>query len=236
MSSVPDLGSEARTKQVNRFFVSNGSSYDWVVLLMSLGADPYWKRRLLARVPPSRDVLDLACGTGIVTCKLARRYPDARIVGVDLTEDFLQMARQKAARQHLNAEFVHANAETVPLQPEAFDCIVSSYLPKYVEAGRLLDNVFPALRPGGVIVLHDFTYPKWWLPRWAWHSYLPLANVFWPLFFPGWKTALRELPELITRTRWVEDFEAGLRQRGCVDVRIEYLTYGSTAIVSAKKG
>jgi demethylmenaquinone methyltransferase/2-methoxy-6-polyprenyl-1,4-benzoquinol methylase len=227
---------EVRTQRVRRFFESKGRSYDRVVLLMSLGVDPYWKRRILARVPrEARDVLDLACGTGIVTCRLGRRQPGVRIVGVDLTEDFLEIARQKAARQGLHAEFLHANAETVSLPPAAFDCVLSSYLPKYVDVDSLLNNVVPALRPGGVIALHDFTYPTLWVARWGWRCYLRLSRVFWPPFFPDWKTTLAELPELIIRSRWVEDFSAGLRARGFVDVKIEFLTYGSGAIVSAKK-
>jgi demethylmenaquinone methyltransferase/2-methoxy-6-polyprenyl-1,4-benzoquinol methylase len=156
-------------------------------------------------------------------------------VGVDLTEDFLQIAREKCARLNMNTEFLHANAETVALPPAAFDCIVSSYLPKYVDVDRFLDNIEPSLRPGGSIVLHDFTYPRRKLALLSWHCYLRLAGVFWPPFFPGWKRTLKELPGFIAGSRWVEDFEAGLRARGFVDLRIEDLTYGSAAILSAKK-
>jgi demethylmenaquinone methyltransferase/2-methoxy-6-polyprenyl-1,4-benzoquinol methylase len=236
MTRVLDGGRDARAARVARFFDGNGRSYDWGVLLMSLGADPYWKRRIVAKVPPSRAILDLACGTGILTCRLARRHPGARITGVDLTEDFLRVARRKADRLGLNAEFVHANAETVPLPDSAFDCVVSSYIPKYVDAGRFLDNVCPSLRPGGTIILHDFTYPKKRVDRILWRGYLVLSRLVWPALFPGWRTVLAELPGLIMHTRWVEDFAAGLRARGFVGVQLESLTGDSGAILWARKG
>ncbi len=226
----------SRTRQVNRFFEGNGISYDAAVLLMTLGADRYWKRRILAHIPPSRSILDLACGTGIVTCQLAQRHPGAHVVGVDLTEDFLAVARHKARQLGLDAEFIHANAETVPLPADSFDCVVSSYIPKYVDAGRLLANIGPALRSGGTIVLHDFTLPANWWYRFLWLSYCHMLGPLWMPLFPHWKPVFKELGPLVIRTRWVDDFAAELPARGFVDVQTEYLTFGSTAVLWAKKG
>jgi demethylmenaquinone methyltransferase/2-methoxy-6-polyprenyl-1,4-benzoquinol methylase len=236
MATQTERGHDPRAERVDRFFHGNGSSYDRCVAWMTLGADLYWKRRIVAKIPPSRAILDLACGTGILTFRLAQRFPGVRMVGVDLTEDFLQVARQKAACLGVDAEFVHGNAETVPLPKEAFDCVVSSYIPKYVDAGRLLDNVGPALKPGGTLVLHDFHYPVWWDAWVVWRAYFQLCRVLWRPFFPGWMTAIKELPGLIRSSPWVKDFTEGLRARGYVDVQVETLTRATAAIVWAKKG
>ncbi len=226
---------EPRAKLVERFFTGTGRSYDLVVRLGTLGFDSHWKRRILAKVPPSQAILDLACGTGIVTFALARRHPQARLVGVDVTEDYLHVARQKAKALGVNVEFIHADAETVSLL-ETFDCVTSSYIPKYVDAGRLLENISPALRPGGVIVLHDFLYPRHALARAIWHGYNRLLNFLGRRLFPEWQEVFdNNLTELIVRSNWLEEFATAFREHGYVDIAIERLTFGSAAIISAKK-
>ncbi|MDZ7363439.1 MAG: class I SAM-dependent methyltransferase [candidate division KSB1 bacterium] len=225
----------ARAELVERFFTGTGQSYDLVVRLCTLGCDVYWKRRLLAKVPPSQAILDLACGTGIVTFALAKRHPQARLVGVDVTEEYLQVARQKAQTRGVKAEFIHANAETVTLTG-MFDCITSSYIPKYVDADVLLANITPHLQSGGVIVLHDFLYPQHPLPRALWHVYNRALNFLGRIFFPEWKEVFdNNLTELIVRSKWLDDFSTALRRHGYTNIEIERLTFGSAAIISAKK-
>ncbi len=225
----------ARVELVERFFTGTGRSYDLVVRLCTLGFDSCWKRRILAKVPASRAILDLACGTGILTFALARRNPLARIVGVDVTEDYLQVARQKARDLGARVEFIHADAETVALEG-AFDCITSSYIPKYVDANKLLDNITPALRSGGAVVLHDFLYPRHPLARKIWHGYNLVLNFVGRRLFPEWQVVFdNNLTDLIVRSNWLEQFAVAFREHGYVDIEIERLTFGSAAIISAKK-
>jgi demethylmenaquinone methyltransferase/2-methoxy-6-polyprenyl-1,4-benzoquinol methylase len=225
----------SRAELVERFFTGTGQRYDLAVRLGTLGLDLYWKRRILAKVPPSQAILDLACGTGIVTFALARRNPHARIVGVDVTEDYLSLAREKARKLGLKVEFIHANAETVVLE-ETFDCVTSSYIPKYVDANTLLENITPALRSGGVMVLHDFLYPKSFLARKIWHGYTHLLNFLGRRLFPEWKEVLdNNLTDLIVRSHWLEEFTTALRQHDYVNIAIKRLTFGSAAIISAMK-
>jgi demethylmenaquinone methyltransferase/2-methoxy-6-polyprenyl-1,4-benzoquinol methylase len=225
----------ARAGLVERFFTGTARSYDLVVRTCTLGCDLYWKRRLLAKVPPSRAILDLACGTGIVTLALARRNHQARIVGVDVTEDYLQVAREKARDLGANVEFIHADAETVALEG-TFDCVTSSYIPKYVDAGKLLDNITPALRPGGVIVLHDFLCPRHPLARKIWHGYNRVLNFVGKRLFPEWQVVFdNNLTDLIVHSNWLEKFAAAFREHDYVDIEIERLTFGSAAIISARK-
>jgi demethylmenaquinone methyltransferase / 2-methoxy-6-polyprenyl-1,4-benzoquinol methylase len=225
----------ARVELVERFFTGTGSSYDLVVRLGTLGFDSYWKRRILAKVPPSQAILDLACGTGIVTFALARRNPQARLVGVDVTEDYLQVARKKARDLGANVEFIHADAETVVLQGR-FDCITSSYIPKYVDANKLLENITPVLRPGGMIVLHDFLYPRHPLARKIWHGYNRMLNFVGRRLFPEWQEVFdNNLTDLIVRSNWLEEFAMAFREHGYADIEIERLTFGSAAIISATK-
>ena len=220
-----------------KFFPGTGSTYDQVVRWTTLGLDARWKRWMLDRVPPSRSILDLACGTGILTFDLLRRNPGARVVGVDLTEDYLAVAREKRRLLGGDVTFVHGNAETAPvggLGP--FDAVVSCYIPKYVDADRLLDNVGPSLRPGGAIALHDFAYPRNRVARAVWSAYFALLDPLGARVFPAWaKVFDRSLRDLIVTSPWIEEFRAALVRRGYVDVWVRRLTFGAAAVVMARK-
>ena len=73
---------------VHRFFSGTGTTYDFIVNATTFGIDRRWKRIFIDQIPPSpARVLDLACGTGILTFGIARRYPNWRVVGVDLQDE-----------------------------------------------------------------------------------------------------------------------------------------------------
>src|SRR6059058_4077627 len=118
---------DARLAVVERFFRGTGKSYDWMVNVATFGIDRLWKRRIGQLIPPgSRRVADLACGTGISTLAIARRLPRCQVVGVELRDEYLAIAREKVRRQgQANVEWVLSRAEDYRSQVP-FDCISSS--------------------------------------------------------------------------------------------------------------
>ena len=79
---------------IRRLFTDIAAIYDRMNHVLSLGLDRRWRRLAAAGVKgtPTR-ILDLACGTGDFAFALARRFPAAEIVGVDLTPAMLEIAR-----------------------------------------------------------------------------------------------------------------------------------------------
>ena len=137
---------------VRSFFSGTGKSYDRVVRMFTLGLDDRWKDEIVRLVPDSRRILDLGCGTGILTERLAMTHPRAEIVGVDITPDYLAEYEERLRRKPwIHARPMLGNAETVSLEGE-FDAVVSSYLIKYVDADLLLNNTTPHLRRGGAFI------------------------------------------------------------------------------------
>ena len=221
---------------VQRFFSGTGSSYDRVVVLGTCGLDRYWKRRMLARIPerPTR-IIDQACGTGIVTMDIARRYPDCQVTGVELREEYLQHARDKARSLEMeNVDFVLGRAEDVVVDGPC-DCIMSSYLAKYADLALLIANAARMLRPGGLLILHDFTYPSRPIFRSAWLVYFGLLRRIGKQLFPEWRTVFDELPAFLRQARWVSESTTLLTEHGFCDVATESLTFGAAAIVTGGK-
>jgi demethylmenaquinone methyltransferase/2-methoxy-6-polyprenyl-1,4-benzoquinol methylase len=222
------------TRTAQRFFAGTGHSYDSIVNLGTLGFDFRWKQDILDRIPPdSTAIVDQACGTGILTFKIARRFPGCRITGVELRDEYLNIAKAKAEAMKLkNVEFALGRAEEVRVEPP-IDCIASSYLAKYAELGSLVRNAKAMLRPGGVLVVHDFTYPPGVGFAKLWELYFRILRTVGSRAFPEWKTVFDELPEFLRQTVWVAELRQALEEQGFTAIRVESLTWGASAVVTA---
>jgi ubiquinone/menaquinone biosynthesis C-methylase UbiE len=127
---------------------------------------------------PKMKVLDLACGDGFYTRRIADRLgPAGSVTGVDVSPAFLAEARKEAARHTRGAaiDFVAASFDNLPFQDDAFDfvwCAQSLYsLPDPV---IVLQHVARVVRPGGIVaVLENDTMHQVLLP-WPVHLELPL--------------------------------------------------------------
>jgi ubiquinone/menaquinone biosynthesis C-methylase UbiE len=123
------------------------------------GLAPAWETRIgphhlwaldlaLADVPPPRHVLDLGTGTGVVALALAARYPEAEVVGIDLSPGMIEEARRKVTPElagHVRFEVGDASALSSP--DGAFDLVVlSNMIPFYDELARIVAR-------GGTLVL-----------------------------------------------------------------------------------
>ena len=221
---------------VYKFFSRDTApTYDLVVNLFTYGADRHWKNRILQKIGDASRILDLACGTGILTFLLARKFPQSTIVGVDITPEYIALARKKQKQLRVkNIHFICGRAEEICLQTR-FDCITSSYIPKYVPAEKLLTNVIPLLKSPGKIILHDFSCPPNRLFRILWNFHIGLMKILGSFFFPAWKTVFQELGAFIRTTHWLKEYYYCLKNYQFENITIEFLTAGSSAIISAFK-
>ncbi|MBU2497330.1 MAG: class I SAM-dependent methyltransferase [Proteobacteria bacterium] len=221
---------------VDRFFSGTGATYDRIAGLCTFGFDRRWKEKILKRIPPRpRLILDQACGTGILTFMIARRFPGCRVIGVELREEYLHIARQKAKALHIeNVAFILSRAEDVLLD-ERVDCITSSYLAKYAEMNPLVRNAKKMLRRHGVLLMHDFIYPsRPWFAR-IWEFYFLLLRNAGARRYPQWKRVFYELPGFLRQSRWVDELLTGLKEMGFERIEAQTLTLGTSTIVAAAK-
>lgn len=231
---VAGMSRQGRIDIVHRFFSGTGASYDTIVHLCTAGLDTSWKQKLLQKVPrKSTRIMDQACGTGILTMMLAQRHPHARIVGVELRDEYLSIARDKLNRSNLkNVELILGNAEDVVLDPP-FDCIVSSYLAKYVDFDRLIRNASEMLNKNGVLIMHDFVYPANMLFAKAWRFYFKILQTVGSRKYPEWNTVFHELPSFLEEVAWTPRLRDSLKKYGLNNIEEEFYTFGASAVVSA---
>jgi demethylmenaquinone methyltransferase/2-methoxy-6-polyprenyl-1,4-benzoquinol methylase len=226
----------SKLEVVDRFFSGTGCSYDRVVTICTCGFDRYWKKKILAGIPAhSARILDQGCGTGILTLEIARIFPRCRVTGVELRDEYLDLARERARLLGLgNVQFIQGRAEDVLLD-EGCDCITSSYLAKYAELEPLIANAWKMLRTGGIFIMHDFTYPSNPLFLLIWRAYFVLLRSIGSSFWPEWRTVFRELPEFLRQSTWVTEALDSLEEHAFCDITSESLTFGTSAVVTAMK-
>ena len=107
-------------------------------------------------MPPDPLVVDLGCGPGNITLRMAHLFPKARIIGIDGAESMLALARERAEKQQLDISFLCQTLQEVlrgPLLGQA-DLIVSNSLLHHLHQPDLLWTVTQALAAPGCRALH----------------------------------------------------------------------------------
>lgn len=230
------MSARSTTDQIRSLFAGAAPRYDAVVRTATLGMDVLWKRNMLAAVPNDREydrILDLACGTGIVTFDLAHRHPDAEVVGLDLSPEMLSIARDRNDRD--NVRFVEKTAEAMDdFGPDSFDLVTASYLPKYTDLPRLAANTETVLTDRGAAVFHDFTYPRSRPYAAGFETYWALLERILP-YVSGYDEISAELRDLIVSSfHWPEELRASLERVGFDRATIRWQPLEIAAIVTAR--
>ncbi len=156
---------EEKTQRVSKVFHSVAHKYDLMNDLMSLGIHRLWKRFAieLSGVRQGQSILDLAGGTGDIAMKLARiAGPQGMVVLADINESMLQVGRDRLLDKGFAAtvQYAQANAEQLPFPDNTFHCITIGFgLRNVTDKARALTEMYRVLRPGGRLLILEFSKP-----------------------------------------------------------------------------
>lgn len=142
-------------------------AYDWSRWAFLFGRSEL-VNLLTGHVRPKR-ILEVGCGTGTNLLRLARAFPEAEIVGLDLSADMLNLARKKAASLAPRVSFRHAAYQEPVNAGAPFDLIVFSYCLSMINPGfaHVLQTCRQDLAPSGIVAIVDFhDTPFEWFRRW----------------------------------------------------------------------
>lgn len=156
---------EEKVRRVKGVFNSVAHRYDLMNDLMSLGVHRVWKRFAaeVSGVRPGQRVLDLAGGTGDLTRQFVSRVGQSgMVVLADINAAMLDSGRSRLVDAGIvdNVVFSIADAEQLPFRESAFDCVCIAFgLRNVADKARALASIFRVLRPGGKLLVLEFSTP-----------------------------------------------------------------------------
>jgi demethylmenaquinone methyltransferase/2-methoxy-6-polyprenyl-1,4-benzoquinol methylase len=206
--------------------------YDITNTVLSLGQDHRWRRRTrqCLELKPGDRVLDLAAGTGVSTVELARG--GATAVACDFSLGMLRAGRMKRRR----VRFVAGDAARLPFGDGVFDAVVISFgLRNVSDVPRALREMARVVRPGGRLVICEFSRPTWRPFRALYLNYVMRALPWIARRVSSNAEAYVYLAESIRAWHSQDDLAAAVAQAGWVSVRHRNLSAGIVALHVAER-
>ncbi|MSR83790.1 MAG: bifunctional demethylmenaquinone methyltransferase/2-methoxy-6-polyprenyl-1,4-benzoquinol methylase UbiE [Candidatus Latescibacteria bacterium] len=174
----------ARKQRIQQMFNAIARRYDLLNHLLSGGMDLYWRRRALNRVrcQAPQQILDLATGTADFALAATRKHPQ-RVVGVDVAVDMLRLGAAKLGRRipPVPVQLLGGDAENLPFRDRSFDLVIAAFgVRNFGHIPTGLAEAWRVLRPGGELLILDFSEPETPLFRQLYRFYftriLPLVG------------------------------------------------------------
>ena len=125
---------------------------------MAEGLGREYARKLLARGFREGRILDAGCGFGATNILLAQAFPEAELVGIDLSDPLLRLAGLRAQEAGLTerVKFAKADVHQIPYDDNSFDVVISANMVHLVaEPVRMLDEIERVLSPSGHLFIVD---------------------------------------------------------------------------------
>ena len=118
------------------------------------------ERLLFTRYGTPKTILDVGCGTGECTVRLAQEYPDAKILGIELNPDHVKRAKEKCRDFGSRVEITQGDAFSLKIHPETIDLVVCRHLLQSIpNPEKVVEQCWKTLRFGGWLhlLLEDYT-------------------------------------------------------------------------------
>lgn len=229
-----------KKEQVEQMFDTISEEYDGLNRIISLGTDVSWRKKVVKFVQQKHptSILDIATGTGDLALQFAEKIEADRIVGLDLSEGMLSIAKKKALKNpsHSKVEFIKGDSENLPFEDNSFDAITVSFgIRNFEDLDKGLSEIYRVLSPGGIFVILETSVPTKFPWKQGYHMYskgiLPIIGKV----FSKDKVAYRYLSESASVFPHGEKLNNILRKIGFIEVENKPQTLGVATIYLASK-
>jgi len=229
-----------KDEQVQSMFDSIAPAYDFMNHAMTGFLDRRWSRKLVGEAVKSapRDIIDLATGTGDIAFALARRLPESRVTGIDLSAGMLDCARRKAEGSDCSAriDFIQADGLHTGLPDACADVITIAYgVRNYADIAAGYREMYRLLRPDGRVCVLELSTPVAALPRAFYRFYSGKVIPAMGRIFTRDMRAYSYLPESIAAAPQREAMARLMTQAGFRNAAFRCFNFGVVTLYTAVK-
>ncbi|MNK00897.1 Ubiquinone/menaquinone biosynthesis C-methyltransferase UbiE [compost metagenome] len=238
---TPYQSQEATKKeQVATMFNNISGTYDFLNHFLSLGIDILWRKKAIKELKAikPRVMLDVATGTGDFAFEAINILKPEKIIGVDISEGMLDVARKKIAERNLQHIFSvqMGDSEGLHFPDNHFDAITVAFgVRNYQNLKKGLADMYRVLKPEGKIVILEFSKPRAFPIKQGYNFYSQQVLPFFGKVFSKDSRAYTYLPESVAAFPDGEDFIKLMDKVGFKKSKDIRLTFGISAIYTGVK-
>jgi len=165
-SVVPNKDSAlSKKQQVAGMFDKIAFRYDFINTFLSVGIDVYWRKRAIRELKQEmpKSVLDVATGTADVAIQTYRQLKCENITGIDISAGMLELGRKKVSKLLLDnyIRLQQGDSESLHFENDSFDAVTVAFgVRNFEHLHTGLQEMLRVLRPGGKLVVLEFSKPK----------------------------------------------------------------------------
>jgi demethylmenaquinone methyltransferase / 2-methoxy-6-polyprenyl-1,4-benzoquinol methylase len=236
---TPYKTGDSKKDQVASMFDNIANRYDLLNSILSLGIHKGWRKKCvrLLKAKQPRTILDVATGTADFAIECAKLNPE-KITGIDISEGMMQVGREKLKKQNLDRliQLEYGNAETATFPDNSFDAIVVGFgVRNFQDLEKGLSNLYRVLKPGGQLVVLEFSYPHNALIKAGYNFYFTYITPLVGKIFSKDTRAYSYLTESVKAFPNNEKFTAILDRLNYKKTYFKSLSFGIAAIYHGQK-
>ena len=217
------------------------SKYDRLNHLLSFNIDKVWRRKTAKAVSRQhpQTILDLATGTADLAIALAKRNPDAHILGCDISEKMLGIGKKKVSKQKMESriELCRGDASDMPFKDNTFDVVTVAFgVRNFEDMGKGLSEIHRVLKPNGRVFILEFSMPERAPVKQVYRLYFKHILPIIGRCVSKDASAYSYLPESVERFPKPSVFLQALSDNGLTEGSARCLSCGIARLYSATKG
>ena len=229
-----------KTEQVEQMFDNIAYKYDTLNHTLSFNIDRIWRSKAIAWLRPfhPQHMMDVATGTGDFAILACNKLQPAKLIGTDISEGMMAVARNKVKKQGLSDKitFTREDCTSLSFADNTFDAITVAFgIRNFSDLDKGLSEMCRVLKPGGHLVILELTTPDRFPMKQCFTAYSKVVIPVIGKILSKDNNAYHYLPNTIQVFPQGEIMQKVIAKAGFSEVNFERLTFGICTLYTATK-